>query len=251
MAISGFLGRANLKKIDVELRLPEEIYAGAPFPLIVHIRNRRRFLPLFLIRVAMNDMHCMFPFLDAGQEAQRSVMIDFDRRGRHSLQDVFICSVFPFHFFSRCSRVKFHKDCIVFPRVKRGPLLQSTGKTSRSQSGEQTRDVVGFDSESTSVRNYVQGDPLKFIHWKASARTGALKTKEFASLAFEPVVIDFAKVTATDMEERISLVTGAILQLQKRGIPVGLSIAGRFFRPTLSHQQRREMFAVLAVYDHD
>jgi uncharacterized protein (DUF58 family) len=49
----------------------------------------------------------------------------------------------------------------------------NTGHThAQNRMAEDSSDVIG-------VRDYVQGDRLSRIHWRASARTGSLKTKEF------------------------------------------------------------------------
>ncbi len=45
--------------------------------------------------------------------------------------------------------------------------------------GQRTRRIVGAGAELHQLRNYVRGDPLGRIDWKATARTGALITREY------------------------------------------------------------------------
>jgi uncharacterized protein (DUF58 family) len=82
-----------------------------------------------------------------------------------------------------------------------------------------------------SIREYRYGDPKKYIHWKASARTGELKTKELSSLSHRPLIIDFENLPAADIEERISCVAYHIVRSFRLSIPVGLRISGKVYSP--------------------
>src|SRR3972149_4703492 len=68
MAVSGVFGKRNLSKIDVRIELPEEIYAGTSPPVKVILRNTRRFLPAFLMRVHVSGNEILFPFVEVKTE---------------------------------------------------------------------------------------------------------------------------------------------------------------------------------------
>ncbi len=248
MALSGFLGRHNLKDVEVVFSVPEEIYAGTEFPLVVTLRNRRRFFPVFLMRVHINGRVLVFPFVEAGREEMLYIPWEFNRRGTYRLEGIHICSVFPFSFFTRCRNLSGVHEGVVFARPKQCMLVQESAIAHRRAQGDRSLDSAGFDAEAISVRDYVYGDPLKYVHWKASARTGSLKTKEIASLANEPVVVEFDRISIENIEERISCVTGFILQMHRRGMPVGLQVGGRLLRPALTQQHKRSMLKELALY---
>jgi uncharacterized protein (DUF58 family) len=97
----------------------------------------------------------------------------------------------------------------------------------------------------------VRGDPLKYIHWKATAKTGKLKTKELSSLAHRPVIIDFEKVSIANIEERISSIAYAIVQFCKNNIPVGLKINGNLYLPDVSSAHKINLLRELALYGTD
>ena len=86
--------------------------------------------------------------------------------------------------------------------------------------GDLSPDKPGYYPEIISIREYIKGDPLKYINWKASAKTGKLKTKELSSSFDRPVLIDFDKVVIPDIERRISCITYVIQQLHNRNIPL-------------------------------
>src|SRR5689334_4550099 len=63
----------------------------------------------------------------------------------------------------------------VAPDTLRAPRRRPSGRTT----GMRPRRTVGAGSELHQLREYVQGDPLARIDWKATARTARLITREF------------------------------------------------------------------------
>lgn len=253
MAVSGIFGKRNLSKIDVRIELPEEIYADTSTPVRVIIRNNRRVLPVFLMRVHIAGSEILFPFVEVKTEVARYLFLPFRERGRSEIRNIYVSSVFPFNFFIRFRTMPGVFEAIVFPRAKKCESLGSFEKGRRSR-GEQTTNKTGYEADIISLRDYIEGDPLKYIHWKATAKTGRLKTKELSSLSHQPVVIDFDAFPLKDLEEKISCVTYLLLKLLKQNIPVGLRIGGTLYKPfSKPHQERTKtlrfaMLTKLALY---
>lgn len=247
MGISGFFGRSNLSKIEAKVNLAPEIYATTDTPVGITVKNRRRFLPIFLLRVNVLEKECLFPFIDAGGEATRYVNMNFDRRGEHALGLVSLRSVFPFNFFTRYKWYSDASSFVVFPRLQQCEL-SSLYQKERRLKGDHSTDKPGYESDIISIREYVHGDPIKYINWKATAKTGELKTKELSSLAYQPVVIDFSSVEIEDTERKISCIAYTIVQLIRRNIPIGLRLKGSFFAPSVSSAHKTNLLRELALY---
>lgn len=250
MSISGIFGKNNLSRIVVEARFPDEIYAGKPIPLRITVRNMRKNMPAFLIRVQTGNSSVFFPFVDSDSKATKYINMTFDRRGAYELADIILSSVFPFSFFIRYKHLRQRFPYIVFPELKRHEL-STNDENARKKHGDNTSDKIGYESDVISIRQYVHGDPLKYINWKATAKTGELKTKELSTLFCEPVVIDFDKVAIRDVEERISSVAYRILQLLRKERPVGLRIGSKLYKPGASHDHKIGMLKELALYGND
>lgn len=256
MGISGFFGKRNLSKIDIGMEFPDEIYAKTGFPLKIILMNTRGFLPAFLVKVHMAGNEILFPFVDAKTKGFRRMHISFGERGRIRIEDVHICSVFPFNFFVRCKKIDRAFETVVFPQVRQCEL-SGVFEKERKTRGEESLDKAGYETEVLSVRDYIKGDPLKYIHWKASARTGQLKTKELSSLSHQPVIIDFETLPIKNIEEKISCVTYIILKLIKQNIPVGLKMRGTFYKPAANTSPERTkagkiaMLKTLALYGRE
>ncbi|MFD2702037.1 DUF58 domain-containing protein [Paenibacillus shunpengii] len=81
-----------------------------------------------------------------------------------------------FGWFTGSCRVEAPCTLIVHPSLKAGPGHISTDFT-RSWEGEVSRSRYHPTSLGTEVREYVEGDPMRYIHWKSSARSGKLQVR--------------------------------------------------------------------------
>jgi len=249
MGISGFFGKNNLTRIIVDLEFPQEIYAKKEFPIKIILKNKRRVLPVFLLKLRINEQNTVFfPFLDTRSEVVKYANISFDKRGINKIQNILIHSVFPFNFFTRYRLLHNTYEFTVFPELIKCDLLTLYEKRGRIK-GEKTSDKIGFDPDIISIREYVHGDPLKYINWKATAKTGKLKTRELSSLTYQPIIIDFEKIVINDIEEKISCVAYSILQLLRKNIPIGLKIGSRVYEPNVSQSHKLSVLKELALYE--
>lgn len=247
LLISGIFGKRNIAGIDVEISVPEEIYAGMRFPVSALLVNRRKRLPAFLMRVVIDGRTVLFPFVEGKGQAARLLDVTAPERGLQRVEGVHISSVFPFNFFVRSRKITKNVDFVVFPRPsKYGAQNLLTGEE-RYRNGT-TANRKGDDSDIISLRDYLAGDPLKYIDWKASARTGTLKTKELAASLHPPVIIDVEKISGQNVEENLSAATFLILDLIRNNKPVGLKIGERLYKPDLSRIHKLRMLSALALY---
>lgn len=248
MSISGIFGKNNLSGLSVHVDVPREVFAGSPAPIRLVLRNGKKFFPSFLIRVNCGGHDVLFPYVASRGEASRQVDFTFPKRGEENVQVAHLSSVFPFSFFFRFRKVDRTFQVIVFPELRRCELLALFQKQTRDK-GDKDSDRGGFEADMISIREYVLGDPLKYINWKATAKTGKLKTKELSSLAFQPMIIDFDKVMVRDVEERISCIAYSLVQILRRNIPVGLKLKTIIRPPDTSLSHRLAMLTDLALYD--
>jgi len=250
MSISGVFGKTNLSKLDLVIDFPQEVYAGSQVPVKITVHNRRRFLPAFLIGLNAGRISALLPFTPGRGSSSSYASVTFHERGLHVIENSHVYSVFPFSFFTRFRKLHREYTITVLPRLKACDLAGLYRRERRSR-GEKASDKIGYDSDIVSIREYVRGDPIKYIHWKATAKTGKLKTKEHSSLSYQPVIIEFDRVAIKDIEERISCVAYTIVQLLKNSVPVGLRINGHLYSPDITGAHKLNMLRELAVYERD
>ncbi|MCX8031202.1 MAG: DUF58 domain-containing protein [Thermodesulfovibrionales bacterium] len=250
MLLSGFLSRYNFSKIDLELEIPDEIYANKETYIKIKLINNKKFAPIFLMKIKFLSKDFLFPFIQKKNYEISYLFYTFPKRGLFSIKKISLCSRFPFNFFEKSLDIKKEIKFIVFAEGKKCNY-QNLQLILTKKTGEQNINKKGFDSELLFIRDYLEGDPLKYIHWKASAKTGSLKTKELSLLTYKPIIIDFDSLPYTDLEEKISCITFLINSYIKKGIPVGLKINNKIYHPGVSRQHRLEMLKILALYENE
>jgi uncharacterized protein (DUF58 family) len=245
MGISGFFGKRNLSGLDLEIDMPEEIFAGVEFSAKVVLKNNKRFLPSFLIVFHFYDRKYIIPYIDPKGSYTFHINYLYGKRGRYTIENFDICSVFPFNFFVRCILYLKKIPVVVYPYPKRLKDMYSSSGLGKKD-GYFSAHKAGFQGDIISIRDYSSGDPVKFIHWKATAKTGELKTKELEDISSKPVVIDLDSMQG-DIESKVSYATYLILELYKNSVPFGLKYGKKVFKPEHSRKQKVLLLTELAV----
>lgn len=247
MGISGFLGRRNISGLDLQINVPDEIFANIETPLKVTLINKKKFFPAFLISFKFEDKRYLIPYIDPGSEYHFHIMHIFSKRGNKVIKGFELCSVFPFNFFIRCVKVDKGFPVIVYPFPKKC-RLEKYYFIKKEKGKNLQASKVGMQGDIISIREYAERDPLKYIHWKASAKTGELKTKELTELTDLPQIIDIEQIEIKDIEEKISCITWTIIQMYKKGIPFGLRAGKTIFPPDYSRNQKIKILKFLSEY---
>jgi uncharacterized protein (DUF58 family) len=247
MLVSGILGRRNLFNIDVDLQFPKEIFAGKTVPVGIRLINKSKLIPNFLIEAHFDSQRALFHYVEPKSSSNLYFDVKFEKRGRHSVDSVFISSIFPFNYFTRYRRIQKSFDLVILPEPKKCAWTDTHSRRDRSK-GSDLSNTAGFDSDIISIRDYISGDPLRYISWKATAKTGQLKTKELSSIDRPQVLIDFDKTDKTYLEYKISCAAFIIIKLIRSNIPVGLVINGKLYKPGTSSHHKLSMLKDLALY---
>jgi len=211
VVVGFFAGGICLKKLDVTMRFPESIFAGESTPILVGLKNRKRFFPAYSVvvevrgrerdrSIAAEELESLFPkwiakrlgqsplvrrtlchfvAIAANSSAESKTEHVFANRGRLMIKDFEISTKFPFGFFRHRRRLPAREaDLIVFPKlISIAPLIENIpldlGRFSTSKRG--------LGQNLLSLRDYQPQDDLRHIDWKATARTRHLIVREFAA----------------------------------------------------------------------
>jgi len=118
-----------------------------------------------------------FPFLAPEEELRADLEISFPTRGRYCEKNFGLATRFPFSFLMKTRRINLAREVIVYPVVESPEqflqvLPMVTGEFETFMSGR------GYDLY--RIREYMPDDSARHVDWKATARTGALKVREFS-----------------------------------------------------------------------
>ena len=118
-----------------------------------------------------------FPFLAPGQELRADLEISFPARGRYCEKNFGLATRFPFSFLMKTRRINLAREVIVYPVVE--PTEQFL-EVLPMVTGEFETFVSGRGNDLYRIREYMPYDSARHVDWKATARTGALKVREFS-----------------------------------------------------------------------
>lgn len=248
MAVSGMLGQRNLASLEVRCRLVSEAFAGLPAQFRVELSNRRKFLPAFLILVQVGEQKLLFPLLAPGEKSEKYVVLNLAERGLRRLPEIRLSSRFPINFFVRSKQLFHQQQALVYPH----PLSiddHLAGDQPHS-APQESLEQPGLEGDLRSIDGYREGDPLKSIHWKHSARHEEHKVKRHHRLGAPLRVLDLDSLPGT-LEERLSRCSYLVSQLSRTPQAIGLRLGDRRIPPASGPVQRQRLLSALALYARD
>ena len=222
--VSGIASALVLRTLELEINLPEHVFAGRPILAHLLLRNQSRWMASFSIRIVPSKRKAVkrwrweaytlgvpknrppedqwirvpdrrlrrvletpdkpilqqsvyFPFLAAGQELRAELEMTFPARGRYREKDFGLATRFPFAFLLKTRRIALAREVIVYPSVE---PPEEFFEVLPMVTGEFETFVRGRGYDLYRIREYMPEDSARHVDWKATARTGALKVREFS-----------------------------------------------------------------------
>lgn len=197
--VSNFISRLSLAGLELDFNLPEHVSARREFPARIFVRNGKRWMPSFSVRVAgtggsVFSSPLYFPMLPGGVTLEETVDVRFSRRGRHREDGFQFSTSFPFGFLERHAQVTLRRDVLVYPCLDPQPGFEELLTTI---SGEIVAHYRGRGHDFHRIRPYVAFESARHVDWKATAHTGELQVREFAREQ-EPLVEIFLDLNAVE-----------------------------------------------------
>jgi uncharacterized protein (DUF58 family) len=241
--ISWAASRASLRELVVSARFPDHIYANEPAPVIVTIRNRKRFLPSFSVLVEARGPLAVksdekqkkkrrarqrfvkrtlayFMYVPHRAAAEQRIEQLFVKRGHELITGFELSTRFPFGFFRRRRRLRARDvDIIVYPKPE--PLSDELHLLPMS-AGQLISTRRGAGHDLFSLRNYQPQDDLRHIDWKATARTRRLMVRQFTAEDERRIIIALDTRMSGGIDEKDSA------ERFERGVTNAASLVAHF-----------------------
>ena len=186
LLMSGVLSTIVLTGNEVEIELPEQIFAGQPALAAVTLLNRKESLPSFSLRVDSDATRAVrpvfrdavyFPYVSHRAHARQQVELLFPRRGLYRQEAFVLRTRFPFGFLEKWRRVESPVEAVVYPAVE---PTEEFFQILPMVSGDVESLHRGRGHDLYAIRDYQSADSARHVDWKATARTGELKVREYA-----------------------------------------------------------------------
>ncbi|MBI4579441.1 MAG: DUF58 domain-containing protein [Planctomycetes bacterium] len=185
-----------VRKVDVERTVAEAVVAGRPFRIIYTLRNRRRWVSAWTLRVTEIPAgrsgptfpHAFIPLLPPRQDLVVELTASCPSRGRVGLRGIRLSCGFPFGLFTCTVDLQLPGELIVYPAV--GRMRRDLWRKHAAAAVAPTRhaDRAGGEDEFHGVREYRLGDNPRWIHWRRSAHAGELIVREHVAVRDSQIV---------------------------------------------------------------
>jgi len=240
LVFSCVLSALSLWGLEVLPEFPRYVFSGEEFSVKVTVRNKKLWLASHSLRLKEVVPRSSGEVESSGFVAHvlphgSAVLIypaRLARRGIHWLGEVELATTYPFALFESSRLTGARSSVVVYPalgELRRLPMMLS-GRLPGEEAERAAARTGGL--EYLGLRGYRAGDNPRWIHWRSSARTGALMVREFAREQGEGVniVLDTSGPPATydapseDFELAVSYVTTLVHHLAGEGRRVCLAM---------------------------
>jgi uncharacterized protein (DUF58 family) len=246
--VSGTWSRQVLAAVEATVGLPSDIYAGRPAVVEVELANTSGFFPAYGLVIRDPDGRRVLRefYLATGDRRRHSVEIVFPRRGWHEIGPWRLEVLLPLGFFLKSKILIAGRPVLVYPR-----LLPSSAASVRRGGGRRSPDALelrGREGEVTQLRDFRDGDEVRAMHWKQTARQQRMVVVERQRASEKPVfyVVDPRLEDPTDpyqlerFEHLVSEVATGVVRKLREGIHVGV-VVGPLVVPTVCSIRRARM----------
>ena len=278
--VSGVVSAWVLRWLELDIRLPEHVFAGRAVAGRIVLHNPRRFLPSFSIRVVSTRKKrkkpvkqwqweattfsfpfnrpaeqqwlrlpdrrlrrvmvvppppgifqgmAYFPFLPPKAELSADMELRFDQRGRYSEDSFGLATRFPFAFLTKTRHVSLPREVVVYPRIEPTDQVFEILPLVR---GEWESFVQGRGSELYRIREYLPEDSARHVDWKATAKSGSLKVREFAREDEHKLCIVFDNpepglISERAYERAVDLTASLAWHFSEQNVEISFAVPGR------------------------
>ena len=252
--LNGWITFTLLKRNRVSRQLPERAMVGEVIPVELTLRNRKFWFSSWMMVVRDRLKHearlsdpraetetlepaVLFAGVRPRRERSACYELQLNHRGRYLFGPLEVSTRFPIGLVERGFITHAPGELIVHPRVGRMTPKWRRESQLAAEMVLQRRSRAGtFHDEFHHLREFRQGDSLRSIHWRTSARLNELMVREFEQnrnrsllmlvelwLPNDPEPRDFDRV-----ELAISFAATACVEhlLQTRSVNQDLLIAG-------------------------
>ena len=238
-----FFGHSNLSGIEIQAVAGTPVFAGEKAIFTVSLRNpggTRRSLEAAVGREEATRFS-----LAEGETKSVDVFLATHRRGRAGAAPLRVYSVYPMGLFQSIAILRPDTSVTVFPKpaASEPRHLAESGQSGTGSSGNDSG-AEDFDG----LRPYRPGDPVRRIAWKAVSKERGLAVKHFSGSAGGAILLDWSQVPAADVEKRLSILTGWVLEADRAGTVYGLRLPGRSVAPGGGPTHRLDCLTALATF---
>jgi uncharacterized protein (DUF58 family) len=232
----------NMAKLEIRAGHVAPVFAGEHAYFIFHFNNPGT-LTRYQIHLQDDTQHHTVFDLPAKQATEIQLALPATQRGWMDSERLTLYTDFPFGLFHAWTYLHFDVRCLVYPK----PAAHQALPVSSAQNGSAQLLAAG-DDDFSGLRNYVAGDALPRIAWKALAREQGLQVKQFSSPQGQALWLDWAQLPNIAAERKLERLTRWVLDSDAQGLLYGLRLPDGEIPPQNNPAHRAKCLRRLALF---
>lgn len=229
----------NLSGLSIEAKDPGRCFEGDASEFNIRLL-RQKALPLAL-KVGLNAQELKRVPFTLDECADVIVIGKKKKRGRHTLDRLYIESRFPFGMVVAWTWLKLESECWVYP----APVFSVADSLTMSE-GEHSKESLPT-SDLNQIRTYQHGDTTRRILWKKYAAKDELVVRDADLSTSSPDWVDWNNYSDLT-EDRLKHLSFDVCQLSELGKPFGFRIPGCQIDPGFGELHKKECLDALALF---
>ena len=232
----------NLAHMEIRAGHADAVFSGEAAQFVLHFHNHGK-LPRYQLCLRNDDGKTVSFNVPARQGSEVAFPVPAAQRGWLALGKLTLYTEFPLGLFHAWSYLHFDTRCLVYPK----PLAEAPLPPGDAPDGAGKRSITG-DDDFSGLRNYVAGDALPRIAWKAFARGQGLQVKQFSTPAGEELWLDIASAPDRNDEDKLARMTRWVLDAEALGLRYGLRLPDGELPASNGAAQRDECLRRIALF---
>jgi uncharacterized protein (DUF58 family) len=233
----------NLAGLKLRGYAVKPAFAGRPLVLELVIENPSRGAR-YELSVACEDQIVDPLDLDPGDSTTISIELPTRRRGRQPVTGIRLSTRFPFSLFTCWTWLHPELSGVVYPQ----PAVPADPPPPDSTDVGGAQDDSRGDDDFAGLRVFRPGDSPRHVAWKAAARGGELRVKQFAGTDVTTHWLDWDVLEGMEPEARLSRLCRWIIDAHAEGHAYGLRLPGSEFAPAIGRRHRHRCLTALADF---
>ncbi len=232
----------NLAQLEIRAGYVEPVFAGEQARFVFHFNNPGT-LARYQIHLHDDEQHHTVFDLPAQHSTPVEIAIPATQRGWLDSGRLTLYTHFPLGLFYAWTYIHFDVRCLVYPK----PAAPQALPASSAQDGI-GKVLAAGDEDFSGLRNYVAGDAMPRIAWKALAREQGLQVKQFSAQQGRELWLDWSQLPNIAPERKLELLARWVLDADAQGLMYGLRLPDGEIAPQHNPAQRTECLRRLALF---
>ena len=232
----------NMAQLEIHAGHVAPVFAGDPANFMFHFNNPAA-QPRYQIHLHDDSGHHTVFDLPAQHTTAVQIGIPTTQRGWQDSGRLTLYTDYPLGLFRAWSYIHFDVHGLVYP----APAAPQPLPELAAQEGSGKLAAAG-DEDFSGLRNYVAGDTLQRIAWKASTREQGLQVKQFSGLQGRELWLDWTQLPNIASERKLELLVRWVLDADEQSLHYGLRLPGSEIAPQHNGIHRAECLRALALY---